>query len=171
LENVSYNIKIALDSFHEGNIKHVFSGDEILLAVVVETEGWVGFGIAEESSGSMPGADVFTAYVDNQGNVVLQDRHALAKETPIIDDCQDWFVEGGEEVDGVTTIELRRKLVTEDPSDRPIIRGTPEQNAKGVPLFTRVVYAFGVSDTIEYHESNRRATAINFFPEDTGKCI
>lgn len=32
--------------------------DEIYLAIQVRTNGWVGFGIAEQTSGSMPGADM-----------------------------------------------------------------------------------------------------------------
>jgi hypothetical protein len=85
-------------------------GDEIALAVQVGTLGWVGFGIAETTSGSMPGADIFTAWVDGKGVAHIQDRHALIKDTPQLDECSDWELIAGEEdsVNEITTIEVTR---------------------------------------------------------------
>lgn len=37
------------------------------VALVVNTTGWIGFGIAESSSGSMPGADVVVCWIDANG--------------------------------------------------------------------------------------------------------
>ena len=35
-------------------------GNEIFLALQAQTNGWVGFGLAEPTSGSMPGSDMVT---------------------------------------------------------------------------------------------------------------
>lgn len=37
--------------------------DEIFLALEVNTTGWIGFGIGEQTSGSMPGADMLIGLV------------------------------------------------------------------------------------------------------------
>lgn len=54
-------------------------------------------------------------------------------------------------VDGITTIEVRRKLNTGDPQDRPIESGP-----------VRIVWAFGKQDKFGYHEYNRGFSG-NFF--------
>jgi hypothetical protein len=58
----------------------------------------------------MPGADIFTAWVDDAGVPHLQDRHALAKAFPQLDECSDWELVSGEEdtENEITTIEVSR---------------------------------------------------------------
>lgn len=86
-------------------------------------------------------------YVTEEGNVKVEDRYAMAKETPILDDCQSWKLVAGEETQGVTIIEVRRKLDTKDFQDRPITSGN-----------LRIVWAFGMTDEFSYHEANRFTT-------------
>lgn len=150
--------------------------DEIFLAVQAETLGWVGFGIAETTSGSMPGADIFTAWVDDDGVAHLEDRHAVRKELPLLDECSDWELVAGEEdtENKITTIEVSRMLDTGDGQDRPIINPTAAQLARGVPIVTRIVAAYGLTDNVAYHESRRRATGLTlsqpeFIPEYQAK--
>jgi hypothetical protein len=57
-------------------------------AVEVDTTGWAGFGL---SSFGMLGADVFIAWVDNDGNPHFADRFATARALPPIDEFQDYF--------------------------------------------------------------------------------
>lgn len=144
-------------------------GDDILIGVVVQTSGWVGFGIAEESSGSMPGADIFSAWVDANGHPHIQDRYSVAKSLPSIDECQDWGLVAAHEANGVTTVEVRRKLDTGDSQDRKIFRPSAEQLARGIPFATRIIYAYGATDTFGYHGPNRRATAVEFFSSTGGE--
>jgi len=112
----------------------------------VESSGWVGFGISP--NGGMVGADVFIAYID-QGNVVLNDRLALATELPPRDvdngGTEDWIVVGGTQVGAVMTIEAKRSFTTLDAAhDHPFASGAQ-----------RLVFAFcrtnPAASTIDYH--------------------
>ena len=51
---------------------------------------WVGFGLGEPGSGSMPGSDFVVGWVDNEGSVHAEDRHAAPTlgPAPLLDDCQ-----------------------------------------------------------------------------------
>jgi len=95
--------------------------EELFLQLEVATPGWVGFGIAESASGSMPGADIVTAYYDDTTKQCeVKDRFATAYGPPSIDTCQNWkLVECGQE-NGKTTVHLSRKLNTTDEQDRVI---------------------------------------------------
>jgi len=124
----------------------------LFLGIVVNTTGWVGFGISEPTSGSMPGGDIVTASVIN-GVATITDRHATAKAYPAEDTCQDWHLVSGEEANGVTKLQLWRNLTSADThEDRNIISGP-----------NRVIYAYGTSDTFQYHESNRGGLSVTFF--------
>lgn len=103
----------------------------------------------------MEGSDMLVARVDDAtGVITIEDRYALAKQMPILDDCQDWVLVNGSQEAGMTTIEVTRKLVTNDTQDRSIPEG-----------LVRIVYAFGTSDVFGYHGPNRTATAITFYGE------
>jgi len=71
---------------------------------------------------------------------------------PDEDACQDWVLLASEEVDGFTTLELRRALDTKDAQDRAIVAGP-----------NRVIAAFGEADGITYHQNNRVGSEIVFF--------
>eukprot|EP01129_Flabellula_baltica_P003190 TRINITY_DN13002_c0_g1_i1.p1 TRINITY_DN13002_c0_g1~~TRINITY_DN13002_c0_g1_i1.p1 ORF type:complete len:552 (-),score=120.87 TRINITY_DN13002_c0_g1_i1:16-1671(-) len=128
-------------------------GDEIYMAFKVKTLGWIAFGISEQTSGSMPGADIVEGYVDDDGVAHINDRYSVEFALPPVDDCQDWGLIGGEEDGEYTIIEVVRKLDTNDTQDRPIESGN-----------VRVIIAYGTSDTFGYH-TMRRATSVVFYGE------
>eukprot|EP01112_Ceratiomyxa_fruticulosa_P014193 TRINITY_DN4047_c0_g1_i1.p1 TRINITY_DN4047_c0_g1~~TRINITY_DN4047_c0_g1_i1.p1 ORF type:complete len:590 (-),score=110.31 TRINITY_DN4047_c0_g1_i1:96-1865(-) len=125
----------------------------VYLAFEVHTNGWIGFGLAEQESGSMPGADMITGFVkDGQG--VIQDRWSSEYALPSIDSCQNWQLVNSheDEKSGLTVIEVSRDLITNDTQDRPVLAGP-----------TRIVWAFGDDDYISYHGSDRGFTAVVFY--------
>ena len=71
----------------------------------------------------MPGADILTAIVHNDGTTTIADRYATAKALPMEDACADWELVSGKEVNGTTIVEVMRKLVTNDTQDRPFYPG------------------------------------------------
>eukprot|EP01130_Rhizamoeba_saxonica_P004490 TRINITY_DN1834_c0_g1_i1.p1 TRINITY_DN1834_c0_g1~~TRINITY_DN1834_c0_g1_i1.p1 ORF type:complete len:582 (-),score=121.98 TRINITY_DN1834_c0_g1_i1:24-1577(-) len=118
----------------------------------VSTLGWVGFGLGEPTSGSMPGGDIVTGEFDENGKGFVTDRFTLDFVKPSVDTCQDWIIVSSEQTDGKTIVEAKRKLVTDDTQDRPF---------NGGPL--KVIYAYGTSNTFDYHKGNRGAQALTFF--------
>eukprot|EP01130_Rhizamoeba_saxonica_P013720 TRINITY_DN5893_c0_g1_i1.p1 TRINITY_DN5893_c0_g1~~TRINITY_DN5893_c0_g1_i1.p1 ORF type:complete len:571 (-),score=143.43 TRINITY_DN5893_c0_g1_i1:1296-3008(-) len=126
----------------------------IKLALKAKTTGWVGFGIGEPTSGSMPGADVMIAQVFSDGQTTISDRYTLEKEEPLIDDCQNWVIIDGIEEDGWTIVEVKRELVTGDVQDRDIVSGN-----------NKIIVAYGSTDDINYHQF-RKASGAVFFGEN-----
>jgi hypothetical protein len=125
----------------------------LYLAMEANTTGWLGFGIGEPTSGSMPGADMVIGWLADDGGHV-QDRFAVAKSEPLLDSCQNWEYLSATRLDSKTIIEARRLLVTGDPQDRPIVEGR-----------TRVVWAHSSDGSIQlqYHGVNRHATFVTFY--------
>jgi hypothetical protein len=78
------------------------SNDVIYLGLEANTTGWVGFGISESTSGSMPGSDVLMVSVDGTSQkATLFDgyflvsffsfaRYTVGYVAPNQDSCQDW---------------------------------------------------------------------------------
>jgi hypothetical protein len=97
-------------------------GDEILLGLSGPTEGWLSFGL-DPSGSLMAEADIWIAYVQD-GNVVVQDGFSKQPGTHEADTAlggQASFLQtAGAENERGTTIELRRKLDTGDPFDKPV---------------------------------------------------
>jgi len=121
------------------------------LALEVSSLGWIGFGIAESTSGSMPGADIVTASVVGT-KTTIQDRYATAKAYPMEDSCSDWILVSGQEADGKTIVELQRAINTGDKQDRPF------------ESMNRIVISFGNTDTFSQHVW-RMATAVTWWGE------
>eukprot|EP01118_Nematostelium_gracile_P008904 TRINITY_DN2977_c0_g1_i3.p1 TRINITY_DN2977_c0_g1~~TRINITY_DN2977_c0_g1_i3.p1 ORF type:complete len:415 (-),score=79.95 TRINITY_DN2977_c0_g1_i3:3-1202(-) len=125
------------------------TNDTLRLGLQVATNGWIGFGIGEETSGSMPGADVLVANV-RDGVASVTDMYTLAKVRPYTDDCQNWKLISGSEDGNTTIIEVERVLDTGDKQDRPI----KDSN--------RIIFAWGIDDYLAYHNSNRRSTVVDW---------
>ncbi len=71
------------------------------LAIQAQTTGWVGFGLGEPTSGSMPGADILVGFVESSsGKTTISDRFSLDYVEPAIDICQDWKLISGTESAG-----------------------------------------------------------------------
>lgn len=123
------------------------------LALQVETTGWIGFGIGEPTSGSMPGADMALISFDT-GTAVLKDAYATQFAQPTEDTCQDWRLKGYEQNADVTVVELERNFDTGDTQDHPILPGS-----------NRVVFAYGLANqpSVTYHQSRRGMNEISFW--------
>lgn len=125
--------------------------DNIHLAIRAPTLGWVGLGIADPNSAGMKGADIVYGWVKD-GTVEIFDAYAMGETMPMLDECQSWTLVAGEEVAGVTTLEVMRPLDTGDNQDRPI-----DLNPSLPPP---VIVAYGNTDVFGYHDF-RLATRID----------
>jgi len=128
--------------------------DTIELALRVKTSGFIGFGIGEQTTGGMGGADIVTVAVLPNGTAVVTDRYSLGNELPLADTCQDWKLVSASEANGVTTVELLRALKTGDPQDNDIVRSHAR---------TKVIVSYGQADEVSYHGATRYAFQVDFF--------
>jgi len=154
-----YEFNHSISSLPGYLIEWTITGDEIELRLTAPTTGWVGFGISE--SGGMIGGDEFVAHVDDTtGAVMSNDYHSTVQDfstPPVLDTCNDWVVVSGMQTTQKTIITVKRKLDTNDTQDWPILNES---------MATRVMAAYGSSDTFSYHGSSQRATTkIDFFDE------
>eukprot|EP01060_Flectonema_neradi_P037174 TRINITY_DN739_c8_g1_i1.p1 TRINITY_DN739_c8_g1~~TRINITY_DN739_c8_g1_i1.p1 ORF type:complete len:700 (+),score=133.76 TRINITY_DN739_c8_g1_i1:74-2173(+) len=135
------------------NVCWEVKNDEVHLKLTVKTEGWIGFGIGEYAAGGMLGADI--AMISN--NVITDMFTKEERVTPLKDDCNaasDWDLESHEVSAGKTVAVIKRKLAVQDSqTDRSIEAGT-----------TRVILAYGETNTFTYHGNQRLPTAITFIP-------
>eukprot|EP01118_Nematostelium_gracile_P017916 TRINITY_DN77_c0_g3_i2.p1 TRINITY_DN77_c0_g3~~TRINITY_DN77_c0_g3_i2.p1 ORF type:complete len:594 (-),score=159.22 TRINITY_DN77_c0_g3_i2:114-1895(-) len=137
------------------------AAETIYLKVEVKRAGWVGFGIGEQTSGGMTGADIMHAAIEG-GEITMWDKYVLEEHLPPYEDhCSDWIIIGGEESNGNTIVEFKRKFDTTDPQDRPFVAGD-----------MRIIGAWGGRDHFEYHGPNNRfMTTINFFTEEANNTL
>lgn len=144
-------------------------GSTFHLRLEATNAGWLGFGIAELTSGHMKGADMVTAAIVD-GQVRVEDRHATFAPTTYsaasgyvngytgltatVDVHADWTVVAGGETDGRMFVWLTRPLVTGDQQDRDIVSGV-----------NRVVWAWHPTDTVAGHTGGgaRGSTTAIFF--------
>ncbi len=160
-----------LDAQADFTLQWRVKGDELELAVSAKTAGWLAVGIGEETSGSMLGADIVAAHVDeSECSVNVEDMYVPWKPFPfapytggpenpfpVLDEssggCSDWHAISGSLEDGCTQVVVKRKLETGDGAfDRPIVLGKP----------TRVIWAFGATKQVTYHGANRGSAGIDF---------
>jgi dopamine beta-monooxygenase len=116
--------------------------------------GWLGFGITEV--GGMKGADIL--YFEAANNGSLFDAFTLDYSKPIADDRQDWTLTASSLSGGVLTIEATRALNTQDPQDKELTN-----DAHPAIDGTRVIAAWGDTNSIQYHGLNRVTGQIRFF--------
>ena len=134
--------------------------DKIELKLTVATEGWIGFGIGESSSGGMLGSDIAVI-----SNGIIKDMFTTSERViPKLDSCSgesDWKLQTYSQSNGKTTTTLTRKLqATDFTTDRSI-----------EPGMTRVVLAYGLSSELSYHVTSRVPVGIPFIelPKSIGK--
>jgi len=77
---------------------------EIALAVEVETDGWVGFGISE--TGGMVGSDVSIGWIGANGSINHRDRFAEKHALPPQDTLQDYYDIRGAVLKNDSTVSL-----------------------------------------------------------------
>eukprot|EP00752_Nemacystus_decipiens_P002628 g2460.t1 len=104
--------------------------------------GWASVGISE--MGGMEGADI-VFYETATENVT--DAHSLVAGRPLVDECtQDWTLLSAEAGNGSLVFEAERSLDTGDTQDRAFTDDTQDDSQP-----TRLIAAWGDSDSIEYH--------------------
>lgn len=160
-----YNVTLDASISYVLHHKVVGTGSDAVLHIRMEAKhsGWLGFGLAEHQSGHMKGSDLVTAYVTSSGKVHAEDRYAAFAAnqytpstgtqsfptlTAAVDQHQDWTVVSGFEVDGKTAVHISRPVSTGDSQDRTF---TPLQP-------TRIVWAYGASDTVGGHSGAARGS-------------
>lgn len=132
--------------------------DIIEFGIEVKSTGWIALGISPR--GQMPDSDIAIGWVDDNGNVYLQDRYTNNDRiTPLYDTNQNLTLISGEESNGMTRIRFTRPKYTCDDNDISISTGT-----------TRLIWAFHAtqdpeeecfdSDTIQYH-TNKGSQSMN----------
>ncbi|XP_065585098.1 DBH-like monooxygenase protein 1 homolog [Artemia franciscana] len=132
------------------------SEDILMITVTAGTAGYVGFGVSPE--GNMNNADQCVFGVQN-GSPYLNDYHSQKAGFPTIDTdvggTSDWILIEASETDGTTTATFTRKLITGDVNfDQPILSG-----------ITKVIWAFGFSDSFEYHGTAAGSVDVVFIEE------
>lgn len=130
-------------------------GDTIRVKLQADSAGWIGFGIGEAGSGSMPGSDIVICGVNSNGEGWSSDRFATKFEEPSVDGSQDWTLVAASNTAGVLTCELSRLLDTGDAlGDRRI-------EDKGQR--TNFVFAYGLGLQVAYHGANRWAVQMDLY--------
>ena len=72
----------------------------------------------------MPGSDIALGWVDDSGNVYLQDRYTEGRTTPLYESNQNLTLIEGEESDGKTRIRFKRPKYTCNENDIQLSQGT-----------------------------------------------
>ncbi|MFX0091729.1 MAG: DOMON domain-containing protein [Candidatus Hodarchaeota archaeon] len=97
--------------------------DEIYFGIEGQTTGWVALGI--DPIVMMENADMIMGFVTNEGQVEILDAYSTGLTGPHPPDIElggtnDILEYNGTENNGVTTIEVKRKLTTNDQYDKPV---------------------------------------------------
>ena len=83
----------------------------------------------------MPGSDIMIGWVDDDGEVYLQDRYTTSKAVPILDPHQNLTLISGEESDGMTRIRFKRPKYTCNENDIQSSQGTTRYDKTNIILF------------------------------------
>ncbi|XP_052121897.1 DBH-like monooxygenase protein 1 [Frankliniella occidentalis] len=94
----------------------------LVLEVAARTRGYVGLGLSPYT-GTMAGADLVLAWVDDAGVPHARDYWADQNGSPTLDKNQDWRVVAAEENDTHTVVRLARPLHTQHVMDVQIQPG------------------------------------------------
>ncbi len=171
--NTSLTNEATLSWSFDNETKMFSFGLEINTTNVSTTDAvWVGIGIGEQSSGSMLGADIFTAEFDKDvlNNCTTTNRHVPFTAYPIgsgnttvfpnPDRCQSdrsWKLISCKRDTAAKTLvlEVRRPVEAVTDQDRAIGAGSQP-----------IMYAYGVADTVAYHHTNRATTRVMLVNRD-----
>ncbi|KAK3516685.1 hypothetical protein QTP70_022190 [Hemibagrus guttatus] len=138
-----------LDSNHNVLLRWGFDlvKDTITFKVTVNTTGWVGFGFSP--NGGMAGSDIVIGGV-GPGGIYFSDRNAAGNFMPALDKKQDSKVLSLTEANGQTVMKFQRSIKACDENDFPIT---------DMPI--KLIYAYGPTDDISYHQSRRGTKEVN----------
>ncbi|XP_069506524.1 putative DBH-like monooxygenase protein 2 isoform X2 [Ambystoma mexicanum] len=127
--------------------------EEITFELQVKTTGWVGFGLSP--GGGMAGADIVIGGINPSMNptTYFADYHGVGEVMPVRDSIQNYVLLSSSENGTFTTLRFSRKFKPCDPNDVPITADT-----------MRIIAAYGTTDTIGYHGSNRFQKSLQLLP-------
>jgi hypothetical protein len=123
-------------------LAYTIKGDVIAIGLKARSAGWIGFALGNAHGTS----DVIMCFVVND-QLTVQDCHDASKAGVHPLDTSnggtdDVTVVGGSELNGITTIEFTRKLVTGDTLDLAFVKGN-----------NTITWALGPTDAITSHHS------------------
>ncbi|KAK2883924.1 hypothetical protein QQF64_016266 [Cirrhinus molitorella] len=138
-----------LDPEHNVQLKWGFDEIQgtILFELTVNTSGWVGFGFSPK--GGMTGADIVIGGVRPEGNY-FTDRHAGGNSMPVIDQKQNYKLVSLNESNKKTVMKFLRSIEACDENDLTITN---------LPM--KLIYAYGQTDDITYHSTQRGTKEVN----------
>lgn len=110
--------------------------------------GWIGFGIAERTSGSMAGSDIVVVKF-NERQPSVHDMYAVGYEKPIEDCDHAWELRSSQISNQLVEAEICRQLASQDPQDHDLSDRTELDR-------DRVIAAMGKGD-FAYHGQAREA--------------
>ncbi|XP_052390511.1 DBH-like monooxygenase protein 2 homolog isoform X2 [Carassius gibelio] len=138
-----------LDPEHKVRLKWGFDEIQgtILFELTVDTSGWVGFGFSPK--GGMTGADIVIGGV-GPGGRYFTDHHAVGNSMPLVDQQQNYKLLSLNESEGRTIMKFQRSIGSCDENDLPITN---------LPM--KLIYAYGQTDDITYHSTQRGTKELN----------
>ncbi|KAM9353609.1 DBH-like monooxygenase protein 2 homolog [Symphorus nematophorus] len=147
-----------LDQNHLVCLKWGFDNQQgkITFKLVVNTTGWVGFGFSP--NGGMQGSDIVMGGLGPQGSY-FTDYHATGNSKPLVDKQQSYTLLSMNESDGQTILTFQRSIQSCDEQDFHI-------TAQPIKL----IYAYGPTDEIAYHQARRgtkEVNLLNYMPRTT----
>ena len=131
-------------------------GSDIFIALQAETSGWIAIGI-EPTDNLHKNADMIFGWMDEQGRAKVVDAFSPESLGPHPEDKElggttDIKLFAGSEMNGITTIEFVRPLITGDRFDNDIQRKT----------YTSIIWAYGEDDDwrTKHQEQGRSSITI-----------
>ncbi|XP_042238957.1 uncharacterized protein LOC121877254 isoform X2 [Homarus americanus] len=132
--------------------------NDIIIEVQVATTGYVGLGFSP--NGGMKGADIVLGWVDESGEVFLNDRYSNGYEPPSVDESQDVELLGGYQNDTHTVLRFSRSWNTCDHGSDYQLSGDT----------VRVIWAYDDEDpfnmtSMQQHKFDHRGTKSLYLQE------
>ncbi|XP_076612797.1 DBH-like monooxygenase protein 2 homolog [Chaetodon auriga] len=119
----------------------------ITFELIVNTTGWVGFGFSP--NGGMKGSDIIMGGLGPAGTY-FADYYATGNSMPLVDNQQSYTLLSLNESDGQTIVTFQRTIQSCDDQDVHI-------TAQPIKL----IYAYGPTDDISYHQARRGTKEVN----------
>ena len=137
------------------NLKWNFTTEDIYFKLVVNTNGWVGFGLSP--NGDMANSDTILAWTNPDGTIQFKDSHTFNRNV-WVDTVEHWKRLFYTKANGKTTVIFTRKLKICPPASQP----ANETNINVEPT-AYVIYAFGTNfrnNFPAYHGTSRGSKSL-----------